>query len=64
MVFGRCGKFISKFWGYFKLFFIMVEVDNLDVDLEGYFMFFIATGRYFILSAKNGISSKCCLVST
>ena len=35
MVFGRSGKFISKFRGYFKLSFIMVEV-----DLEGYFMYF------------------------
>ena len=36
MVFGRSGKFISKFRGYFKLSFIMVEVDNLYINLEGY----------------------------
>jgi hypothetical protein len=39
----------AKFGGYFKIFFIIEDINNLDAKFQGYFMYFFIKVRLFVI---------------
>jgi hypothetical protein len=42
--------------GYFKIFFIIADINNLDAKFQGYFMYFFIKVRLFVIFLENRIN--------